>query len=111
MENKKPDFPAFTLGNTSGYDRSLAEEAGVKKIGLREDYDGGWVWRTEADARAFLQSDLFGAGTDRDPRKYSVYLLALPCPWEECCSPEPHPADGVHRLWKDAPILRKVVPS
>ena len=107
----EPRFPAFTLGNTSGYDRLLAEQPVTTKIGLRDNYLGGWVWRTEAEARAFLQSDLFGAGTDRDPRKYSVYLLDLPGPWEECCSPTPDPSDGVHRLWKDAPLVRKVVPS
>ena len=45
---------AYTIGKTSSYDRSLMEEPEVFKLGPEDGYDGGWVFRTEQEARDAL---------------------------------------------------------
>lgn len=102
---------AYTIGRTSSYDKSLAEEPEVKKIGKSGDYKGGWVFRTPEEAHNFLGSYAWKASmkSGEDPADYSVYELELSGPWEECASAQPK-EDGVHRLLKDARVIGKMTP-
>lgn len=88
---------AFTIGNRVSYDRDLAQRV-VHKIGKRDDYDGGWVWRTREEAEEFIR---------RVPQPFDakVYALLLPRGWKEDVSAEPA-ADGVHRLLQNARIVQ-----
>jgi hypothetical protein len=89
---------AYTIGNRIGYDRDLASLPVVTKIGRDEDYPGGWVWRTAAEAQQFIDA------TDLSfPAK--VYGLVLPNGWEQDVSAEPGD-DGVHNLLNDARIIQ-----
>ena len=98
--------PAYTVGLTTSYDRSLKEEPHPVKLGRRDDYPGGWVWKSPEEARTFLSTEAFRFTLpNRQPEEMSVYLLSLPSPWEECCTPY---SEGVCRLLRDAPILCKV---
>ena len=49
----------FTLGLTEGYKARLKEatkDKPLKKMGRREDYPGGSVWKTYQDASIYLSS-------------------------------------------------------
>lgn len=46
----------YTFGRTSSYDEELRKSPPPKKIGRRRDYPGGAVWRTRAEAQAFVDS-------------------------------------------------------
>lgn len=98
---------AFTIGSQSSYDRALSEPEPVFKWGVHPEeeppYEGGWVWRTAAEAHLFIQNTALSF-------KAAVYALQLPADWDTDVSPEPHPSDGVHRLQNDARILRRVDP-
>jgi len=94
-------MPAFTIGNATSYDRALAEEPEVLKLGAFDDYAGGWVWRTAADAQAFMDAAAL-------PWEGAVYELELPTGWEADVNPKVAP-DGAHNLLHDARILRRVV--
>ena len=86
---------AFTVGNRTAYDECLAGNPLARKLGAFEcrGYEGGWVWKTEDDARQFARvADTWLPWTP------GVYGLYLPTGWETDVSPEPHPSDGVHRL-------------
>lgn len=94
---------AFTVGVKRGYDQSIKEKD-TFKIGAQVDYEGGWVWRTEAEAREFLGSEMkydFGQG----PVLCDVYGLVLPNCWDSDVSVNPA-SDGVHRLLKDSLLLK-----
>ncbi len=105
---------AFTVGHTKSYDQSLLEEPGTKKVGKRDDYEGGWVWKTAGEARAFLAYSRSTGGLHlgdddwRNPDDFSVYLLQLPTGWATDVSSEPDPIDKVHRLLTDSPIIWRV---
>lgn len=103
---------AYTIGRTASYDRALEEHGEpVIKMGRNEyeGYGGGWVWRTAEDARRFIDDGLVWQHCDVTPapNEFSVYELALPSSWQECCSDAPA-SDGVHRLWRDSVIVKKV---
>lgn len=99
---------AYTIGNQRGYDRDLtapdvvAGERKVSKLGQRLDedppYPGGWVWRTQDEAQAFVDNTELSF-----PAK--VYGVRLPESWAQDVSPEPDPEDGVRRLLHDAELL------
>ncbi len=94
---------AYTIGHERSYDTALLKPP-VYKIGATSDpteptYPGGWVWRSEADARAFLVSY----------PEFAVYELRLPASWAECVTTQPAD-DGVHTLIFDAEIIRKIPP-
>ena len=91
---------AFTIGSQKAYDRDLATLEVNKKIGVRDDYGGGWVWRTAEEAQAFIDTHPELAFTAK------VYGLVLPRSWEADVSPEPEPEDGVHRLLNDANLVQ-----
>jgi len=90
---------AFTIGSRSSYDRALATEPEVKKLGRQPDYGGGWVWRTREAAEAFIEAH---PNLGFEPK---VYGLVLPANWDKDVSPEPA-EDGVHRLLHDALIVQ-----
>lgn len=108
---RKPNVNvAYTIGAERAYDEALLDVVEPpKKLGKRDGYDGGWVWRAAAAARAFIGSPQFNvAFGDRDHVPLSaVYELELPATWEASVSVRPS-ADGVHRLVLDAKIVRKV---
>ena len=88
---------AFTIGNHHSYDSALRRGDSPRKLGVRKDYEGGWVWRTEAEAQAFIDSTELSF-----PAK--VYGLLLPSGWSEDVSVKPG-EDGVHRLLNDAQLV------
>lgn len=63
----------FTFGRTSGYDEHIATEPNPKKIGKRDDYPGGSVWRTRAEAQAFVDSLPNEFCPDWHAKDFSVY--------------------------------------
>lgn len=97
---------AFTVGNTSSYDRSLAEDLEhCFKLGKRDDYDGGWIWKNAEEAEAFIQSPEFlkinwGDDIPRPPEKFSVYKVELVNGWNDV-SPIPG-EDGIYNLLIDS---------
>ena len=96
---------AYTIGNQVSYDYDLATKPIVRKIGWQEmpgadPYPGGWVWKTIAEAQAFL------AVLDA-PWVGAVYEICLPTDWNTDVNPIPGP-DGVHNLLHDSVILRRV---
>jgi hypothetical protein len=97
---------AFTVGRTTRYDESI--RTNPMKTGRHDDYLGGWVWSTPAEAQLFLDSGRIEQVSElRDPATFSVYELELPTGWAEDVTAAPE-VDGVHRLLHDARILRKV---
>jgi hypothetical protein len=103
---------AFTVGYAKVYDEGLEHPAPTNpntKLGRRDDYEGGWIWRTPQEAATFLKSSAFAhAFPGRDPNEFAVYRLELPTGWDADVSVEPHTSDGVHRLLHDALIVSKV---
>ena len=96
---------AFTVGYAKSYDEALSKGT-PEKLGRRDDYDGGWIWRTPEEARTFLTTATFAETfRNRDPAEFSVYRLELPTGWEIDVSEAPH-SDGVHRLLNDARIIK-----
>lgn len=98
---------AYTIGNHLSYDRDLAAQGPLTKLGARLDedppYEGGAVWRTAGEARAFIETTNLSFPA-------AVYTIELPTGWDEDVSPEPQPEDGFHRLLHDATILHRVDP-
>jgi hypothetical protein len=75
---------AFTIGHTKSYDQTLAEylPEECRKLGAQDDYEGGWIWKTAAEAEAFIHSEDFlqvnwGDGKFRSPENFSVYKVEL----------------------------------
>ncbi len=103
---------AFTIGFTASYDESIRTGVDDKKMGQREDYEGGWVWKTPCQALSWLYrpEGLTIDGQKRDPNEFSIYSLALPRGWAEDVSEKPGP-DGAHLLLHDAKLVAKVLPS
>ncbi len=99
---------AFTLGRVTNYDRYLKDDPAPAKRGAYEGYDGGWVWGTEEQARAFLASEAFARAFDLPASEFGVYRLELPTDWAFDVSASPHWSDGVHRLLNDARIVERV---
>ena len=109
--NPKPN--AYTVGATTSYDQSLAEEPPekCKKLGRHlewdKPYEGGWAFRTRQEAQHFLDSGRISEVSDlTPPDRFSVYGLILANGWEVDVSTEPHPNDGVHRLHVDSPFVK-----
>lgn len=111
MVDLKPN--AFTVGNKRSYDESLSGPDPVRKIGRRssgdegfpDGYEGGWVWRTEIAAWAWLcgidpepesgktpDHRRFGESMisfeGRPPVLCAVYGLVLPNGWDPDVSKE-----------------------
>jgi len=91
------DTVAYTIGNKTSYDQALDGTDYVMKVGACEGYEGGWVWKTQVQAQAFIATHEL-----EFPAK--VYGLLLPGGWAAYVSPEPAD-DGVHRLLNDAQVV------
>lgn len=77
----------FTLGSTKSYNSALETNSEVKKSGKSDNYDGGWIWKSQKEALKFLYSDDFskvdwGDGNSRDPNNFSVYGVIIN-DWEQ----------------------------
>lgn len=101
---------AYTVGAERQYDAALLDVVfPPRKLGARgAQYDGGWVWRDIATAKAFIGSHEFNAAFGNIPPKCAVYEIKLQSTWEASVNSEPSAIDGVHRLLLDAPIVKKV---
>ncbi len=93
---------AYTIGRTMSYDQAL-NEGPVYKTGARDDYFGGWVWKTVQEAEDFLKTTHLPFMTDL----FSIYELKLPHCWKENVSTNPD-IYGVHNLLNNAEIIEKV---
>lgn len=91
---------AFTIGNAQSYDAALRQPQPLHKLGRYERegegvYEGGAVFRTEADALAYLSK--------HPELPYKVYGLVLPTSWAE--DVRECPGADFHHLLHDAQIL------
>lgn len=94
---------AYTIGFSEAYDSYLLENPdNVKKLGERQDYEGGYVWLEILEAKKFLE-------TSSLQDKFSIYELKLPNGKEMDISKEPSKTDGVHRLINDSLIIKKII--
>lgn len=91
---------AYTIGDTIAYDLGLATEEGFSKVGRKDGYEGGWVWRSPIDVADFY------FGNDNIVFPVSIYAIELPNGWDIDVSKEPA-SDGIHRLINDSKILYK----
>lgn len=95
------DNSAYTLGRTSIYERLLDNPKGCMKS------LGGWAFRTEGDAQAYLKAF---AGTDFGDfvldDSFSVYTLSLPNGWLQDVDQIPSTVDGAHHLLIKAQLGR-----
>jgi hypothetical protein len=99
---------AYTIGLASSYEPAIDEMAAkgekVQKMGRLpasegpdgEAYEGGWIWRTRAEAQAKLDEP--GAQKFLQGREFRVYGVLMTGTWDTDVSPEVYD-DGVHRLW------------
>jgi len=90
----------YTLGHRPSYEEGLtkSEAAGkpFKKVGRKEDYQGGSVWRTREGVEAYLKANAHRL------HDYAVY--GVEADWERDTAPNPeHP---FHDLLVDAPLVR-----
>jgi len=99
---------AYTIGFTKSYDQALANEKNVRKCGMRDDYPGGWVWKSFEEADNFRLNAIPIVEPEWVPEESSVYEIKLPNGFNQDISPTPG-EDGVHNLINDALIIRKVV--
>jgi hypothetical protein len=79
---------AYTIGNKASYDHYIDNAIApdfAKKIGKTDDYEGGWCWRTFADAAAYKAShsevDL-GPDGKMSMDLCDIYRLRLPTGWD-----------------------------
>ncbi len=100
---------AYTIGNKSSYDHSLAINVPpnfVKKIGKIKGYDGGWCWKTYQDALNYKNShsevDL-GEDGKMDMGLFDIYRLELQNGWEEDVALDK--SGEYHTLLRDAKIF------
>lgn len=99
---------AYTIGNKASYDHALATEAApsyTRKIGRRDDYEGGWCWRTHKEAMAWKTAhSTVDLGEDGEMRMdlCDIYRLRLPNGWAKDTIDT---GEGFHRLLNDARIF------
>ena len=102
----------FTIGHTVGYDKALATEPIVTKIGRRDGYEGGSVWRTVEEAFALLDrpSGTFTIdGKPRAAKDFSVYEVELPNGWESDTVNDGVDPWGCANILVDARVTSKVL--
>jgi len=95
---------AFTIGRTSSYDASIANDPDdVWKA------EGGWIFKTLADAEGFLQRNqgkTFDDGGFTLDASFSIYGLELVDAWEDYVGDDPPNAERVYRLIRPAQIVK-----
>lgn len=77
----------YTIGSTKSYNEAFLTDPNIKKVGKSENYDGGWIWKTQEDASNFLNSIEFlkidwGDNQSRDPHNFSIYGVIINS-WED----------------------------
>lgn len=101
----------YTIGHTGSYNETLKSSPNeTYKMGKRDDYDGGWIWKTAEEAQAFIDSPAFlkvdwGDNLPRHPEKFSVYKVQLPNGWDKDVSPVPG-EDGIYNLLTDSKFFK-----
>jgi hypothetical protein len=98
----------YTVGLASSYEAAIDELAAkgekVQKTGRmpEDDYEGGWIWRTRAEAQAKIDNPtIIVEGKSEEwtqGKEFKVYGVLMEGTWDTDVSPEVY-ADGVHRLW------------
>lgn len=98
---------AYTIGHTESYYNVLKSAPNdAYKMGKREGtYDGGWIWKTAEEAKAFIDSHVFlkvewGDNKPRAAKDFSVFKVELINGWDDV-SPVPG-EDGVYHLLVDS---------
>jgi hypothetical protein len=103
MVDEENTMIAYTVGNETNYDRSLAEQAArgqlMHKCGKdpEDSYPGGWVWKAFEEARAKAAEFAYVP--------FAVYEITLAGTWDECTYAF---EDGTRRLISNAVVVRKV---
>ena len=93
---------AFTIGNTKSYEEAFRNHPNdAFKLGKTDDYEGGFIWKTAAEAEDFIRSPAFlkidwGDGRPRLPEDFSVFRVFLANGYEDI-SAVPN-EDGAHYL-------------
>lgn len=101
---------AFTIGHTKSYNKALADDShNCFKTGRREDYEGGWIWKTAEEADDFIKSTEFmnvdwGDGNPRNPNDFSVFKVILVNGWEKDVSAIPG-KDNIFHLLVDSKFM------
>lgn len=104
---------AYTVGQTSSYDKCLADgkPEEMKKLGKRLPcadnpcgYEGGWVWKTAKEADSFRLNSFNNFEPNWDPKDFSVYEIELPVGWDIDTTFN----GSFSNLLVDSPILRKI---
>ena len=92
----------YTVGLISSYESAIDEEEAkgkkVQKTGRmpEDNYEGGWIWRTRAEAQAKIDDPKSVEWTQG--KEFRVYGVLMAGTWDSDVSPEVY-EDGVHRLW------------
>lgn len=101
--NAKGMIIAYTIGHTGSYNKLLTEgpPERCQKMGAHDDYEGGYIWKTEEEAHNFIYSQAFldldwGDGLLRPPKNFSVYKVELVNGWQDV-TPVPG-KDGIYHL-------------
>lgn len=98
----------YTIGNTSSYDKSIAEDSdNCFKLGKSENYEGGWIWKNPDEAINFINSKEFlnvnwGDGKPRNPERFSVYCVIIKS-WNDVSMPD---KDGIYHLLIDSKFYK-----
>jgi hypothetical protein len=62
----------YTIGLKSSYEKYISEQGVPKKLGRREDYCGGSVWRTYEEAELFAKDGFCVYGVLADWEKDTI---------------------------------------
>lgn len=74
---------AYTIGHIKNYEKVIADHPDDHfKAGAFDDYDGGYIWKTREEAKAFIDSTDFlkvnwGDNLPRHPKDFSVFQVHL----------------------------------
>ena len=95
---------AYTMGNKKSYDRALAEEPSVSKLGryTKDDdyYPGGCCWSTYKEALAYIEKN-----KSEIPYEPDIYGILLPNGWKDDVSNDSYIKKGYNSLLTDYKII------
>jgi len=95
---------AFTLGRTTSYELSFAEERMKGRTLYKAP--GGWCFATRNHAEQ-VRARLHELVPGWRPEDFTVYGLDVES-WDRQVTCWPDPTDGVHRLLTDVPLVRLI---
>ena len=103
--NQEYNKHAYTVGNEQAYDQHLINNPNAKKLGIRDGYSGGWIWKDYTEAKSF--ADDLNAGKYKDYKlpdgNYAVYTVLLPTSFNE----DTYLNDNLYHLKNDARLYKK----